>query len=94
MELREITKEYLERNHLSGVFLANHIGTCKDTIWKWINGDKGLSPRNTEKVKKFLDGDWYVSAAQIIKEHEEKERNEGENEDVKHYTNWRDYNYR
>ena len=93
MELKEITKEYLKRNHLSGVFLANHIGCCKDTIWKWINGDKGLSPRNTAKVKQFLDGDWYVSASQIIREHEEEQK-EGDNEDVKHYENWRDYNYR
>lgn len=94
MELKELVREYLKRNHLNASVLAAHIGVNVNTIWKWLKNDKGLSPRNTEKVKKFLDGDWYVSAAQIIREHEEIERKEGENEDGKQYTNWRDYNYR
>lgn len=94
MELKDLTREYLKRNHLNASILAAHIGVNVNTIWRWLKNDKGLSARNTAKVKAFLDGNWYVSAQQIINENTENTETEGENEDVKHYTNWRDYNYR
>ena len=75
MEIRELTKAYLQANHLSASFLAEKIGTCKDTVWRWLHGYP-LSQRNLEKIKRFLDGDWITTADDIIRENEEKTLNE------------------
>lgn len=75
MEIRELTKAYLKANHLSASFLAEKIGTCKDTIWRWLHGNP-ISQRNLEKIKRFLDGDWVTTADEILRKNGEKETDE------------------
>lgn len=87
MDIRDLAREYVKRNHLSASTISRYVGCNNDTITKWLKADKGLCDRYLVKVKKFLEGDWIVTADQILREEKEKETPTNEQR-------WRDYNYR
>ena len=67
-DIKQLTTLYLERNDLTISFMARKTGIASSLLWKWLHNQRDLSTKNLRKVKEFLNGNFLISATQIIEE--------------------------
>ena len=66
LNLRDITKTYLEANRWSIADMAYLIGMPRSTLSEWISGKRDLTERNMRHVKAFLNGDYIKDVSAVI----------------------------
>lgn len=66
LNLRDITKTYLEVNRWSIADMAYLIGMPRSTLSEWMSGKRDLTERNMRHVKAFLNGDYVKDVSAVI----------------------------
>ena len=66
LNLRDITKTYLEVNRWSIADMAYLIGMPRSTLSEWMSGKRDLTERNMRHVKAFLNGDYVKNVSSVI----------------------------
>lgn len=55
MTVKEILA-YFSSHGMSMSYIAKQIGIDPSTLTKWLNGQKGITHKNEEKIKNILQG--------------------------------------
>lgn len=67
-DIKQLVTVYLERNDLTVSFMARRTGIAPSLLWMWLHNQRDLSTTNLKKVKEFLNGNFLISATEIIEE--------------------------
>lgn len=66
LTLRDVFKAYCDHNRISVLHVCKRTGIPSTTLAAWVRGERALSARNTNKIRDFLKGKYFIDCEVIV----------------------------
>lgn len=70
MDLRDLTKRFLQKNDLTVAFMARKVGISHTSLSRWLNGERTLASDTIQDIKCFLNGDFVQGMGELLEAEE------------------------